>query len=79
MNSVNYSKDLFESIAKFRKLVLLKFLIKDDRNLLLEIGFSERDINRLKKEYKSILVEEYENYSDYIEDQESILEKFLNK
>ena len=47
MNYENYFKDLFESIEDYRKIVLLIFLIKNDKNLLLEIGFSERDINHL--------------------------------
>ena len=47
MNCEKYFKDLFESIEDYRKIVLLIFLIKNDKNFLLEIGFSERDINRL--------------------------------
>ena len=56
------------------------FLIQNDKNLLLETGFSECDINRLILEFENILMEEYENYLEYIKDQkESILEKFLSK
>ena len=47
MNNVNYFKDLFESITDYRKIVLLIFLIQNDKNLLKEIGFSKNDINRL--------------------------------
>ena len=36
------------------------FLIKNDKDLLLEIGFSERDINRLNLEFKNILKEQHE-------------------
>ena len=43
MDNVNYFKDLFESIPDYRKIVLLMFLFQDDKNLLREIGFSERD------------------------------------
>ena len=76
----NYFKDLFESINDYRKIVLLMFLIKDDKNLIKEIGFSKNNFNQLSIELKNILLEEYENYLDYIKDQEeSIIEKFLNK
>ena len=65
MNNVNYFKDLFESIPDYRKIVLLMFLIKDDNNLLKEVGFSKNDINLLSLEFKNILLEEFENYLDY--------------
>ena len=79
MNNANYFKDLLESIQDYRKIVLLIFLIQNDKNLLKEIGFSKNDINLLNLEFKNILLEEFENYLDYIKDQEeSILEKFLN-
>ena len=77
---MDYFKDLFESITDYRKIVLLMFLIKDDKNSLKEIGFSKNNINQLSIELKNILLEEYENYLYYIKDQEeSIIEKFLNK
>ena len=80
MNNVNYFRDRFESITDYKKIVLLIFLIQDDKNLLKEIGFSKNDINLLNLEFKNILLEEFENYLDYIKDQEeSVLEKFLNK
>ena len=80
MNCEKYFKDLFESIEDYRKIVLLIFLIKNDKNLLLEIGFSERDINRLDLEFKNILLEPHEEYLDYVKnEEESILENFLNK
>ena len=76
----NYLKNIVESITDYRKIVLLIFLIQNDKNLLKEIGFSKNDINLLNLEFKKILLEEFENYLDYIKDQEeSILEKFLNK
>ena len=63
-----------------KKIVLLIFLIQNDKNLLKEIGFSKNDINHLNLEFKNIILEEFENYLDYIKDQEeSILEKFFNK
>ena len=78
-NSICF-KDIFKSIPDYRKIVLLIFLIQNDKNLLNEIRFSKADINRFNLEFKNILLEEYEDYLDYIKNQEeSILEKFLNK
>ena len=80
MDNENYFKDLFESILDYRKIVLLIFLIQNDKNLLKEIGFSKNNINLLNLEFKNILIDEFENYLDYIQnEEESILEKFLNK
>ena len=79
MNNTNYFKDLFESIPNYRKVLLLIFLIKNDKDLLLEIGFSERDINSLNKEFKNFLLELNEEYLDHIKNQEeAIIEKILN-
>ena len=56
------------------------FLIKNDVNFLYECGFLRSDINFLYKEFKNILLELIEEYLDCIKNQEeSILEKFLNK
>ena len=80
MNNSNYFIDMFESIPDYRKIVLLIFLIQNDKNLLKEISFSQRDINLLNLEFKNILMEGFEDYLDYIKnEEESILEKFLNK
>ena len=80
MDNVNYVKDLFESILDYTKIVLILFLIKDDKDLLDEVGFSENDINRLSLEFKTILMEQFEEHLDYIKNEkESIFEKFLNK
>ena len=80
MNNVNYFKDIFESIQDYKKIVLLIFLIQNDQNLLKEIGFSKNDINLLNLEFKNILTEQNEDFLSYIKNQEeSILEKFLNK
>ena len=54
MNKIIYFKDLFESLIDYRKKVLIMFLIKDDNNLIKEIGFSKNDINRLSLEFKNI-------------------------
>ena len=80
MNNSNYFKDIFESIPLYRKIVLLIFLIQNDKNLLQEIGFSKNDINLLKLEFKNVLIEQFQEYLDDIKnEEESSLEKFLNK
>ena len=80
MENENYFKDIFESITDYKKIVLLIFLIQNDKNLLKEIGFNKNDINRLSIEFKNILLEQNEEYLDYIKnEEESVLEKFLNK
>ena len=80
MNYANYFRDLFESIEGYRKLVLLKFLIQKDKNLLKEIGYSKNDINRLSFEFKNILIEQHEEYMDLFKDEEkSKNENFLDK
>ena len=80
MNYENYFKDIFESIHDYKKIVLLIFLIQNDKNLLKEIGFNENDINLLSLEFENILIEQNENLLSYIKNQEeSIIEKFLNK
>ena len=80
MDNSNYFKDIFESISDYRKLVLLIFLIQNDKNLLKEIGFSKNDINLLNLEFKNVLIEQFEEYLDYIKnEEESLLEKFSNK
>ena len=75
----NYFRDKLESIPDYRKIVLLMFSIKNDKDLLLEIGFSERDINRLNLEFKKFLLEQHEEYLDYVKNKEESVEKFLNK
>ena len=71
---------MFESITDYRKIVLLIFSIQNDKNLLHEVGFSERDINCLKLKLKYTLIQQYEEYLDYVKnEEESVIEKFLNK
>ena len=70
MNNSKFFRDIFESITDYRKIVLLIFLIQNDKNLIKEIGFSKNDIKLLNLEFKTILLEEFENYLDYIKDQE---------
>ena len=80
MNNENYFKDIFESMSNYRKIVLLIFLIQNDKNLLRETGFTQDNIKLLNLEFKNILLEEFDNYLDYVKnEEESILEKFLNK
>ena len=80
MDNSDYFRNLFESIHDYKKIVLLIFLIQDEKILLKEIGFSKNDINLLNLEFKNILLEEFENYLSYIKnEEESILENFLNK
>ena len=80
MNYENYFKDIFESIHDYKKTVLLIFLNQNDKNLLHEVGFNQRDINRLSIEFKNNLIEEFEDYLSYIKnEEESIIERFLNK
>ena len=56
------------------------FLIKKDVKNVYECGYLTRDINFLYQEFKNILLELNEEYLDRIKNQEeSILEKFLNK
>ena len=72
----NYFEDLFESISDYRKKVLLIFLIQNDDDFLKESGFLKSDINRLNKEYKTILMELKEEYLEQIKnDEESVIEK----
>ena len=76
----NFFEDLFESISEYRKIVLLIFLIKDDKNLLKEVGFSKNNVDQLSLEFENLLIEEHENYLDYVKDQEeSSIERILNK
>ena len=80
MKYENYFKDVFESIADYRKKVILLILFRIIKNLLLEVGLSERDKNRLNLELKNILAEQFEEYLDDVEnEEESIIENFSNK
>ena len=80
MENENYFKEIFESIHDYKKIVLLIFLIQNDKNLLKEIGFSKNYINRLSIEFKNILLEEFEDYLSYIKnEEESIIERILDK
>ena len=76
----NYFKEFFESIPDYKKILLLIYLIQNDKNLLNEIGFSKNDINRLNLEFTKNLLEQNEEYLSSIKnEEESIIEKFLDK
>ena len=80
MKYENYFKDMFESIPDYRKNVLLKILINNDKALLLEVGFSEPEINHLNLEFKNILIEQLEEYLNYVKnEEESVIERILNE
>ena len=79
MKYENYSKAIFESISDYRKIVLLVFLIQNDKNLSKEVGFSKNDINLLKLDFKKVLIGGHEEYLDYVKNiEESAIEKFLD-
>ena len=76
MNYENYFRVIFESIPDYRKRVLLLFLIKKEKDILLEIGFSERDINRSNLESKTFLMEQNEENLGYFKnEEETIIER----
>ena len=75
MNYENYFKNLFESIPAYKKIVLLIFFNQNDKNLLKEIGFSKSDINRINLEFKNVLLEEYEDYLEYIKTKKNPLSR----
>ena len=72
MNIVNYFRDLFESISRYKKIVFLMFLIKNDVNFLYECGFLKGDIIFLCKEFKNFLLELNEEYLDLIKNKKNL-------
>ena len=80
MKNSNYFKDTFESITDYRKVVLLIFLIQNDKNLSKETEFSENDNNLSNLEFKKILIEGQKEYLVYVKNiEESTIEVFSNK
>ena len=80
MEDSKYFKDLLESIQDYKKIILLIFLIQNDKNLLEETAFKKNDIDRLNLEFKNILIEQHEKYLYHVKNiEESIIEKILNK
>ena len=71
---------MFESIQDYRKIVLIMFLFQNNKDFLYEIGFSERDINRLNLEFRNFLIEQHEDNLDYVKNEkESVIDRFLYK
>ena len=71
---------MLESIEDYRKTIFLIFLIQNDKKLKRELGFSKNNINRSNLKFKNILVEQHEEYLDYIKnEEESAIEKILKK
>ena len=60
--------------------MLIINLIKNDNNLIVECGFLKNDISRLNKKFEKILMEEKDEYLEFIKnEEESIIEMILNK
>ena len=71
---------MLESKPDYGKVVFLMFLIKSDADLLRECGFLKSDTTPLDNECKSILMEQNEEYLEYIKnEEESIIERTLNE
>ena len=70
MNYESYFKDLFESIPDYRKIVSIIFLIQNEKDFVKEFGVLKNDIHRSGLEFKNILMEENEEYLDYIKNEE---------
>ena len=51
MDNVKYFKDYFAYVPEYRKIVLLMFLNKNDKNLLKEVGVSRNDSIQLSLEF----------------------------
>ena len=80
MSHVKNLKDLFESFLDYRKIVLIMFLIKNDDDFLTECGYLKNDSISLYEEFKKSLMEQNEDYLDYIKKvEESIIERILNE
>ena len=47
MDGINYFKDMLKYIQDYRKNILLVFIIKQDNDLLLESGMSQKFIDKL--------------------------------
>ena len=56
------------------------FLKENEKNLLREVGFSERVINLSNSDFKNILRDQFKVYLDFVKNkEESIIERLLNK
>ena len=80
MDQINFFKDLFESIPKYRKIVLLMILIKNDADILQEFGFLKNDNNCGCSKFFKSLMEENEDDLEYITiEEESVIGRNPNK
>ena len=71
---------MFGSVPDYKKIVILIFLIENDSDFLNECGFLKDDINELGKEFENILIEQNEEYLEYIKNEEEpIIKTFSNK
>ena len=66
MDQINSFKDMFKSIPDYRTIVLLKFLIQNDKDLSKECGFLKNDVHRSSLEFGNFLSEQNEEYLDSI-------------
>ena len=57
---------MLKSIQDYRKIVLLIFIIKQDNNILIESGMSQKFIDKLYNGCKKILNNELDDYNDHI-------------
>ena len=81
MKYENFLKKNFETIPHCRKIVIFIFLNKNNDDLLKERGgFLKSDINRMNKKSKNSLMEQNEEYLEYLKiEEESIIKKTLKK
>ena len=52
MDNIYYSRDLYDSIPDYRKIVSIMFLNKIDSDLITECGFVKSDFNRLRLKFE---------------------------
>ena len=79
MDHVNYIKKIFESVEDFRKNVLILFFL-NDKEFLTDCGFLKNDFDSVNKEFGFFLIEQMEDYLEYIKNEEECSNKrILNK
>ena len=80
MDQIKSFKVMFKSIRDYRTIVLLIFLIQNDKDLSKICGFLKNNVHRSSLEFENFLSEQNEEHLDYIiNEQESFIEKILNK
>ena len=72
LDHVTYFRDLFESISEYREIVLL---VRNACDSITDCGFSINNKPCLCFEFKSFLLEQNENYLDYIKLKKNLLSK----